>query len=127
MLKVYIIHSIVARMAGLYFATTQKILNAFFSTVSTMQGLSLQEANRWVMSRAPMSSHSRTGYENCSFRAALARRGRILIRTALLSGTMTQPMGVDTGLSPDPQATLMPSFLNPPTPTILLRVLMFRV
>ena len=48
-----------------------------------------------------MSAHICTGYMNCGFRVALARRAGTSIRMALLSGTMTQQMGADTGLLPD--------------------------
>ena len=68
---------------------TQQIWNTFFCTVSTMQGLLLVEPKRWTMSHAPMSVAPST-YRNCGFRAALARKAGISIRTALLSDTMTQ-------------------------------------
>ena len=118
LLTVYIIHTCVTRMAGFHFSTfqMQKSLNTFLCTVSTMHGLSLHEPNRWIVSRAPLSAHSSTGYMNCRFRGALARRAGILIRTALSSDTMTQPMDADTDLSPDPLPRQKAIILATPTP-----------
>ena len=101
-LKVYIMHTCVVQWADFYLLTcqTQQIWNTFFCTVSTMQGLSLVEPKRWAMSHAPMSAAPST-YKNCTFRAALARKAGISIRTALSSDTMTQQMDADTGLLPD--------------------------
>ena len=99
MLKGYIMHICVVRSADFYLLTyqTQQIWNTFFSTRSQQcKGCrwSSQSGGRCPthLCRQPPQP---TGI--CNFRAALARKAGILIRTAPSSDTMTQQMGADNG------------------------------
>ena len=79
---------------------TAKIEYLFVHSISDA-GVIVAQGRLVGVSRAPMSVHSSTGYRNLRFRAVLARRVGISIRTDLSSDTINQQMVVYTALSQD--------------------------